>query len=75
MKKERSSKESEELFHLLRTRFKKNMNRHEGLVRSDIEGKLTKNKGKIWSLGEMEDTGGEPNAVDFDEKNWWVYIL
>lgn len=57
------------LFDILRTRFEKNMDRHKGLswdkVQSKLEGDLT----KLWSLNEMEETGGAPDVIGFDKKS------
>jgi len=68
MKKELSAKESEELFSTLKARFEKNMNRHKGLEWAKVRSKLEANAGKLWSLNEMERTGGEPDVVSFDKK-------
>ena len=58
-----------ELLGELKERFEKNMGRHKGLKWADVEAKLKKNDGKLWSLAEMERTGGEPDVVGFDKKN------
>jgi hypothetical protein len=58
----------EELLTVLRMRFEKNMNRHKGLEWAAIEAKLKANPGKLWSLSEMEATGGEPDVVGYDKK-------
>lgn len=63
-----------ELFGALSTRFEKNVNRHKGLDWSAIRSKLESNAEKIWSLYEMERTGGEPDVVDFD-KNTGEFIF
>ncbi len=63
-----SPKQSEELFKILQTRFEKNMKRHEGLQWSKIQTKLAANPEKLWSLNEMERTGGEPDVVSSDKK-------
>ncbi|MCB0728675.1 MAG: DUF4256 domain-containing protein [Ignavibacteriae bacterium] len=68
MKKILSPKQSEELLNTLKVRFEKNMNRHKGLEWAKIQAKLEKNAGKLWSLGEMERTNGEPDVVAFDKK-------
>jgi hypothetical protein len=57
----------EELFRTLKTRFEKNMNRHEGLEWSRVQAKLEDNAAKLWSLSEMERTGGEPDVVGYDK--------
>src|SRR5690349_6851741 len=64
----------EELLSLLRTRFEKNMNRHEGLEWATIQAKLEANTEKLLSLHEMERTGGEPDVVGHDQKTG-VYIF
>jgi len=58
----------EELISALKTRFEKNMNRHKGLVWVKLQAKLETNIEKLWSLNEMERTGGEPDVVGFDKK-------
>jgi len=58
----------QELLNVLKTRFEKNMNRHQGLAWADIQAKLNPHPEKLKSLGEMERTGGEPDIVGFDEK-------
>ncbi|KPH74747.1 MULTISPECIES: DUF4256 domain-containing protein [Bacillaceae] len=62
-----SLEQREELLQVLKVRFEKNMNRHEGLEWSDIQAKLDANTEKLWSLHEMEKTGGEPDVVGYDE--------
>ena len=66
--KKLSASQSEALMGILRTRFEKNANRHKGLKWSDIQAKLEANPEKLWSLDEMEETGGEPDVVGFDKK-------
>lgn len=68
MKKELSSKDRGELLDLLKVRFEKHKGRHKGLEWSEVQAKLEANPGKIWSLGEMERTGGEPDVVAYDKK-------
>lgn len=68
VKKQISAEESTELLKILRKRFEKNMNRHETLDWSKIEEKLKSNPEKLWSLNEMEISGGEPDVVDYDKK-------
>jgi hypothetical protein len=68
MKKELSAKQSEELLSVLKTRFEKNMNRHEGVEWDKVKAKLEANPAKLWSLSEMERTGGEPDVVGSDKK-------
>ena len=73
-KQKLSPKESDELLKILKSRFEKNMNRHKGLNWKKIAEKLDKNPEKLWSLDEMELTGGEPDVVGFD-KNADEYIF
>ena len=63
-----SPENREELLRALKSRFEKNINRHEGLDWSNIQQKLEANTEKLWSLNEMERTGGEPDVVGFDKK-------
>ena len=63
-----SPKQREELLSTLKTRFERNMNRHEGLAWAQVEGKLESAREKLWSLHEMERTGGEPDVVGYDKK-------
>ena len=56
-----------ELINVLQQRFEKNMNRHEGIQWSKVLAKLETNTEKLWSLSEMERTGGEPDIVGYDE--------
>jgi len=67
-KKELSPQQSEELLGALKARFEKNMNRHKGLEWAKVQAKLEANPGRLWSLNEMERTGGEPDVVGFDKK-------
>ena len=67
-KKELSSKEREELLKALKARFEKHMDRHKGLEWAKVQAKLEANAGKLWSLREMERTGGEPDVVGRDPK-------
>ncbi len=73
-KKELSPKQREELFKTLKARFEKNTNRHKGLEWSKIQGVLEANAEKLWSLGEMERTGGDPDVVGQD-KNTGEYVF
>jgi hypothetical protein len=68
LKKELSPEQREELLGVLKARFEKNMNRHEGLEWAKVQAKLEANSEKLWSLNEMERTGGEPDVVDHDKK-------
>jgi hypothetical protein len=67
-KKELSPEQREELLRALKARFEKNLNRHKNLEWAKVQAKLEANTEKLWSLGEMERTGGEPDVVGFDEK-------
>lgn len=67
-KRELTPKQREELFKILKARFDKNMNRHKGLTWAEVGIKLDANTKKLWSLNEMEITGGEPDVVDHDKK-------
>jgi hypothetical protein len=62
------TKQREELLSALKARFEKNMNRHKGLEWAKVQAKLEANTGKLWSLNEMERTGGEPDVVGYDKK-------
>lgn len=66
-KRKLTSEESEKLLSVLKSRFEENMNRHKGLEWSKIQAKLERNPEKLWSLGEMEATGGEPDVVGHDD--------
>lgn len=61
------AKETEELLQLLQSRFEKNMKRHENLKWVDVTKRLNANPEKLWSLSEMERTGGEPDVVAYDK--------
>jgi len=63
-----SAQQREELLSTLKTRFEKNMNRHKGLDWAKVQAKLEANPEKLWSLSEMERTGGEPDVVGHDKK-------
>jgi hypothetical protein len=63
-----SKKQCEELLRALKVRFEKNMNRHKGLEWPKVQAKLEGNAEKLWSLNEMERTGGEPDVVGHDKK-------
>ena len=67
-KKELSSEQRDELLSGLKGRFEKNMNRHKGLSWADVQSKLEADSEKMWSLNEMERTGGEPDVVGYDKK-------
>ncbi|MBP8917748.1 MAG: DUF4256 domain-containing protein, partial [Chitinophagales bacterium] len=68
IKKKISSTQSDELLQTLKTRFNKNMQRHKGLDWDKVQTKLESNNEKMWSLFQMEETGGEPDVVDHDKK-------
>jgi hypothetical protein len=70
MKKSKNltAKQREELLGLLKARFAKNMARHKDMVWADIEARLAVNAGKLWSLHEMEITGGEPDVIGRDSQ-------
>lgn len=67
-KKDLSPEQCEELLSVLRARFEQNMNRHQGLEWAKVQTKLEANTEKMWSLHEMERTGGEPDVVGQDNK-------
>jgi hypothetical protein len=67
-KKVLSPEQREDIVLMLRARFEKNMKRHKGIKWVDVEAKLKANGEKLWSLDEMEATGGEPDVVDYDKK-------
>ena len=63
-----SPEQRKKLLEALKARFEKNMNRHKGLEWADVQAKLGANPEKLWSLNEMERTGGEPDVVGHDKK-------
>ena len=67
-KKKLSPEQRKELLLTLKTRFEKNMGRHKGIEWVKVQTKLETNSGKLWSLHEMERTGGEPDIVAYDKK-------
>ena len=67
-KHEVSAEQYEELLQVLKTRFEKNMNRHKGFEWAKVQAKLEASTKKLWSLNEMETTGGEPDVVGQDKK-------
>ena len=67
-KKELSPEQCEALLSTLKARFGKNMNRHKGIEWAKVQAKLEANTKKLWSLNEMERTGGEPDVVSHDQK-------
>jgi hypothetical protein len=68
-KKQLSPKQQEDLIKTLKLRFEKNMDRHKALKWSDVQIKLEAKPSKLWSLFEMERTGGEPDVIGYDKKN------
>jgi hypothetical protein len=66
-KKELSAEQTEQLLWVLKSRFEQNMSRHEGLAWDNIYEKLQTQPAKLWSLNEMERTGGEPDVAGYDE--------
>src|SRR3984957_11512304 len=73
-RKDLSPEQRKELLGALKVRFEKNMNRHKGLEWDKVQAKLEANAEKLWSLNEMERTGGEPDVVGHDKKTG-EYIL
>jgi hypothetical protein len=67
-KRELTQEHRKELFSELKTRFEENMDRHKGLEWSKVQAKLEANSEKLWSIGEMERTGGKPDVIGFDKK-------
>jgi Protein of unknown function (DUF4256) len=67
-KKKLAPEQGEELLRALKARFEKNMNRHKGLEWAKVQAKLEAETEKLWSLNEMERTGGEPDVVGHDKK-------
>jgi hypothetical protein len=63
-----NAKQREELLSALKARFEKNTNRHKGLEWANVQAKLEANPEKLWSLNEMERTGGEPDVVGYDKQ-------
>ncbi len=67
-KKNLPAKESSALLKTLQTRFEKNLKRHKGIEWNKVQAKLEKHPEKLWSLNEMEETGGEPDVIGHDKK-------
>ncbi|MEX1232548.1 MAG: DUF4256 domain-containing protein [Planctomycetaceae bacterium] len=67
-KKKLSPAQREELLEALKARFEKNMNRHKGLEWAKVQARLDANPDNLWSLNEMEKSGGEPDVVGHDKK-------
>jgi hypothetical protein len=74
-KKKLSAKQSAELIATLRARFEKNMARHKGLDWSAVQARLEAAPAKLWSLSEMERTGGEPDVTGHDKKSGEVTFV
>jgi len=74
-KKELASKQREELLKALKARFEKNPDRHKGLDWAKVQARLEANPEKLWSLNEMESTGGEPDVVGHDKKSGEVIFF
>lgn len=64
-----TAEETSNLVGILKTRFEKNTNRHTDINWHEVQSKLESSPEKLWSLNEMEKTGGEPDVVDFDKKS------
>jgi hypothetical protein len=64
-----NAKQTEALIKILQARFENNMHRHKGLDWDKVQTRLQSNAEKLWSLNEMETTGGEPDVVSFDKKS------
>ena len=71
--KELSQEQREEILSTLKARFEKNMNRHKGLEWAEVQGKLETNPEKLWSLYQMEVTGGEPDVIAQDAGEYIFY--
>jgi hypothetical protein len=67
-KKALSTRQREELLSVLKTRFEKNTSRHKGLIWDKVQARLETDANKLWSLNEMEMTGGEPDVVGYDKE-------
>jgi hypothetical protein len=66
--KDMTGEQREELLSALKARFEENMNRHKGLEWAEIQARLERNTEELWSLREMERTGGEPDVVGHDRR-------
>ncbi|MBK7231708.1 MAG: DUF4256 domain-containing protein [Saprospiraceae bacterium] len=69
MKRKLTEKQAEDILLKLQTRFEKNKNRHKGIEWQKVHAKLKANSDALWSIHEMEETGGEPDVVGFDKKS------
>jgi len=75
-KKALSPEQREELLRALKARFEKNMSRHDGFEWAKIKTRLEANAEKLWSLSEMERTGGEPDLVGHDQKTGeYIFLI
>jgi hypothetical protein len=74
VKKDLSTDQRKTIINVLKERFGRNMNRHEGMEWNKIQSKLEADTGNLWTLNEMEKTGGEPDVVGYD-KNKGKYIF
>jgi hypothetical protein len=77
MKKELSAEDAKKLIETLKNRFEKHTNRHTNIDWAKVQAKLdlSENKQKLWSLNQMEITGGEPDVIDFDTKtNEFIFV-
>jgi hypothetical protein len=68
-KQELSSEQREKLLAILKARFDKNMRRHKGIKWAEVQSRLEANPAKLWSLNEMETSGGEPDVIAHDKKS------
>lgn len=66
--KELLPKQAEEILQVLKARFEKNLNRHKDIQWANVQLKLEANMEKLWSINEMEITGGEPDVIDYDSQ-------
>lgn len=69
MEKKLPESQNKEVLNILRLRFGKNKHRHKGIEWIDVESRLTAQPGKLWSLNEMEITGGEPDVIGYNKKD------
>ena len=70
-----TASQAAELINILQARFEKNKNRHKGIEWNKVQAKLEASPAKLWSLNEMEMTGGEPDVVGIDKKtNEYIFL-
>ncbi|GAB2766071.1 hypothetical protein GCM10010465_09500 [Actinomadura fibrosa] len=74
-KTELSPSQTEELLDILKLRFKQNLNRHAGLEWAEVDKRLQAHPERLWSLHEMERTGGEPDVIGTEEKTGEIIFL